>query len=302
MESHEHIHQHHALHKDTRKNIATAFFLNFFFAIIELFGGLYTNSVAILSDAIHDFGDSLAIGVSFFLQKKSSKGRDKFYSYGYKRFSLLGAIFISAVLVVSSIFVIRESILRFMEPKTADAPGMILLAVLGIIVNGAAVLRMKGSASMNERSVFLHMMEDVLGWIAVLVGAIVMYFTSWSFIDPLMSVGISLWVLYNVFNNLSSTLKIMLQEVPADVDIEKMLMTIKQDLRIKEIHDVHLWSLDGQDHIMTIHLVLADDLCTATNLADIKLKCRQVCTTFGVEHVTIETEGCLEAQTCDFCR
>ena len=205
------------------------------------------------------------------------------------------------VLVVSSIFVIRESILRFMEPKTADAPGMILLAVLGIIVNGAAVLRMKGSASMNERAVFLHMMEDVLGWIAVLVGAIVMYFTSWSFIDPLMSVGISLWVLYNVFNNLSSTLKIMLQEVPADVDIEKMLMTIKQDLRIKEIHDVHLWSLDGQDHIMTIHLVLADDLCTATNLADIKLKCRQVCTTFGVEHVTIETEGCLEAQTCDFC-
>jgi len=117
-----------------------------------------------------------------------------------------------------------------------------------------------------------------------------------------MSVGISLWVLYNVFNNLSSTLKILLQEVPADVDIEKMLMTIKQDLRIKEIHDVHLWSLDGQDHIMTIHLVLADDLCTATNLADIKLKCRQVCTTFGVEHVTIETEGCLEAQTCDFCR
>jgi cobalt-zinc-cadmium efflux system protein len=202
------------------KNIATAFFLNLFFAFVELAGGFITNSVAILSDAIHDFGDSLSLGVAWYLQKVSEKKGDDRFSYGYKRFSLLGSLFISIVLVVGSIFIIMESLSRLSNPEDTDGLGMIILAVAGIIINGIAVLKLKRGKSHNEKAVLLHMMEDVLGWIAVFVGGIVVYLWEISIVDPLLSLLIGLWVLFNVYRNLSSTIAIMLQEVPRDINLK----------------------------------------------------------------------------------
>ncbi|OFY45115.1 MAG: cobalt transporter [Bacteroidetes bacterium GWF2_40_14] len=280
-------------------NIKMAFVLNFLFAIIELAGGLFTNSVAILSDALHDFGDSISLGVAYYLQKRAGKKSDEFYSYGYKRFSLLGSIFISIVLAVSSIFIIAESVKRVIEPQQSNATGMLLLAILGIIVNGAAVLRLKKGSSLNEKAVLIHMMEDVLGWIAVLIASVVMMFVNLPVIDPLLSIGITIWVLINVYKNLSKTLKIMLQEIPRGVKTEEFIQEITIMNAIESIHDLHLWSLDGENHILTMHVVLKKE-SSLEELAKYKQEIRCIGEKYGIGHLTIEFENTDEACDCGY--
>ena len=272
------------------KNIVVAFFLNLGFAVIELIGGLYTNSVAILSDALHDFGDSISLAVSWALQKKSNKGRDAKYSYGYKRFSLLGAIFISIVLVVGSTIIIKESVERILDPQSVNAKGMMYLAIVGIVVNGFAVIRLNKGKSFNERAVFLHMMEDVLGWIAVLVVSVVMQFVDVPVLDPLLSIGVCIWVLSNVYKNLKGTLKVMLQGTPQDVDLSGYENEVKALPQVNSLHDVHLWSLDGEHNILTLHVVTTDDV-TTSDMQSLKEQIRQISSSYNIPHVTIEFDN-----------
>jgi cobalt-zinc-cadmium efflux system protein len=281
------------------KNIATAFFLNLFFAFVELAGGFITNSVAILSDAIHDFGDSLSLGVAWYLQKVSEKKGDDRFSYGYKRFSLLGSLFISIVLVVGSIFIIMESLSRLSNPEDTDGLGMIILAVAGIIINGIAVLKLKRGKSHNEKAVLLHMMEDVLGWIAVFVGGIVVYLWEISIVDPLLSLLIGLWVLFNVYRNLSSTIAIMLQEVPRDINLKELEEDFSKIPSVDSFHDLHIWSLDGEKHILSVHIVLgSDSLMKDSNR--IKEDVRAISLKHGIGHVTVEVELTDEAKECRY--
>ncbi|MCD7937565.1 MAG: cation diffusion facilitator family transporter [Tannerellaceae bacterium] len=283
-----HSHHHHH-HTDSTGNIRLAFFVNLFFAAIELVGGLYTNSVAILSDALHDFGDSISLAIAWYLQKVSKKGRDKNYSYGYKRFSLLGALFISVILLVGSIFVIRECVERIFNPQEPNAQGMFLLAILGIAVNGFAVLRLKKGSSINERAVMLHMMEDVLGWIAVLVVSIVMMFVYLPILDPLLSIGISIWILLNIYRNLKATFHVLLQHVPENVDLETLETRIRSLNQVASIHDVHLWTLDGEENVMTVHVVTALPI-TYEQQVNLKQAIRHLCDEQHIHHVTIEFE------------
>ena len=185
QEHHHHGHHHHLHHHHggSGSNLLFAFAMNLFFAIVELVGGIFTGSVAILSDALHDFGDSISLGVAWRLQKLSEKGRDTSFSYGYKRFSLLGALLISLILLVGSVFVIIAAIERLSVPGEPKAGGMLVLAIFGLAVNGLAAFRLKGSSSLNERAVMLHLMEDVLGWAAVLVVSIVMLFVNAPILD-----------------------------------------------------------------------------------------------------------------------
>jgi cobalt-zinc-cadmium efflux system protein len=192
---------HHHDHNSSTENIRTAFFLNLFFAIVEFIGGVYTNSLAITSDAIHDLGDSISLGMAWYFQKLSNKKATKIYSYGFKRFSLLGAIINSIILLIGSIFIIIESIPRIITPEHSDAKGMMWFAILGIIVNGAAVLKLRTGTSINERVVSLHMLEDVLGWVAVLVASIIMQFWDIPILDPILSLLIALYILSNIFKN-----------------------------------------------------------------------------------------------------
>lgn len=185
-------HNHTHSHNNAEKNISIAFFLNAFFVIVELIGGFLTNSIAILTDALHDFGDCLSLATAWFLQKKSTQLRDRKYSYGYKRFSLLGSIFLSGVLTVSSIFVLVEAFKRISTPQDVSAQGMLGIAIFGVIINGAAAFRVKQGTSLNERAVYLHIMEDVLGWIGVLAVSIVMIFVYIPALDSLLSIGISI--------------------------------------------------------------------------------------------------------------
>jgi len=280
-----HNHQHHG----DVKNIKWAFFLNLIFTLIEIIGGIFTNSVAILSDALHDLGDSLSLGMAWYFQGLSNKGRDDTYSYGYKRFSILAALLNSLVLIVGSVFILSEAIPRLYTPETVDAKNMIFLAILGIIVNGAAVIKLKKGNSINEKVVSLHLLEDVLGWIAVLIGSIIMYFYDLPIIDPILSLLIAAYILLNVIKNLKDALKIFLQAGPLDMDKDQITAYFKSLPYVKSFHDFHYWSMDGNYHILTIHLVL-HETAPMSQLSIWKNKIRKALKTMGFSHVTIEFE------------
>ena len=284
-----HHHSHHSHHHHATGNIKVAFFLNVGFTIIELIGGILTNSVAIISDAVHDLGDSLSLGLAWYFQKKKKKKGDANYSFGYQRFSILGAIINSMVLIIGGILVLEEAIPRLWEPQQPHAMGMIYLAILGILVNGAAVLRLKKGHSINERVVSLHLLEDVFGWCAVLIGAIVMQFVDFPTLDPLLSILITVWVLRNVYVNLKSSFKILLQAVPADKDISEIKSQIKHLPEVEQVHDIHLWSLDGETDIFTVHLKVCN-IEKLSEAAKVKSAIRNLLAEKKVAHCTIEVE------------
>jgi len=287
-------HEHH--HHDV-KNIKVAFFLNLFFTLLEIVGGFFTNSMAILSDAVHDLGDCLSLGLAWYFQKIANKGSDSSYSYGYKRFSLLGAIINSIVLTVGSIFILTEAIPRIFHPEKTQAVGMFLLAFVGILVNGLAFLRLKHGSSLNEKVVSLHFLEDILGWIAILVGAVLIYFFNILFIDPVLSVGIALYVLFNVYKNIRETLHIILQGIPADIDVAEITENLQQFKGIEHIHDLHVWSVDGNYNILTVHVVTNKSL-EIEKITELKSKIRNSLKQKGIQHATIEFETTDER--CDF--
>jgi cobalt-zinc-cadmium efflux system protein len=286
--AHEHHHNHshnHSHDNGATKNITVAFLLNLFFVFVELIGGILTNSIAILSDAFHDFGDCLSLAVAWAFQKKSTQKRDRKFSYGYKRFSLLGSVFLSGVLFISSLFILIEAGKRIVAPHEVNAQGMLWIALFGLIINGAAALRLKKGSSLNERAVFLHIMEDVLGWVAVLAASVVMIFVDFPILDPILSILISIWVLTNVFRNLRDAFKIMLQGTPENVNITELEENIRKVEGVISIHDFHLWTLDGESHIMTLHIV-SDN----TDNEQLKRKILEVSKPFNINHVTIELE------------
>ena len=283
-------HNHDHSHNQKEGNVKVAFFLNLSFTIIEVIGGLYTNSLAILSDALHDLGDSLSLGLSWYFQKLSKKGRTKKFSYGYKRFSLLGAIINSIVLVAGSIFILTKAIPELFNPGETNVQGMLYLAILGIVVNGAAVLKLRKGESLNEKVVSLHLLEDVLGWVAVLIGSIIMMYTDAPFIDPLLSVLISLFVLYNVYKNLRKSMLVILQGIPEEVSLEDIKEKLKDISEITDVHDNHVWSMDGEYNILTIHLQLDKDY-KLSEQAELKEKVRSQLKAESINHITIEFEG-----------
>lgn len=280
------------------QNIFTALALNAFFVVVEVAGGLWTNSIAILSDALHDFGDCLSLGAAWLLQRKAAQGRDTHYSYGYKRFSLLGAVFLSGVLTVSSVVVIYEASLRIMHPQPVLAGGVLILAVIGIAINGLAALRLTRGHSLNGRAVFLHMMEDVLGWAAMLVAGLVMQFTGWAVIDPILSICISVWVLWNVYRNLRETFRVFLQAVPESVDLAGLQRELRALEGVQDLHDLHLWTLDGESHVMTLHVVTAPSADMGEHLRE---QINDLARRYHIDHVTTELElpdGCA-GDNCD---
>lgn len=286
-------------HNESEKNISYAFFLNLGFTIIEIIGGLLTNSVAILSDAIHDFGDSISLGLAWYLQKVSKKQSDNKYSYGYRRFSLLGAIINSVILLVGSFLILSETIPRIIHPQEPNVQGMFILAIIGIAVNGAAVFRLRKGSSLNEKVVSLHLWEDVLGWVAILIGSVIMYFFDVPVIDPILSVLISIYILIHVFRNINTSMRIILQGTPVEIDIEEIKKELLSFVEVSEIHDLHLWSIDGNYHVVTTHVVIKEAL-PMEQLATLKTKIRLKLEELNIQHATIEFETkdeicCLES-------
>ncbi len=280
---------HHHSHNDL-SNIGQAFFLNLIFTIIEIIGGILTNSMAIISDAIHDFGDSISLGLAWYFQKLSKKASNSSFSYGYKRFSVLGALINAVILTVGSILILIETLPRIMHPQETNSLGMIALAILGIIVNGLAVLKLQKGKSLNEKVVRLHLLEDVLGWIAILIGSILIYFFNWYFIDSILSIGISVFILRHVFVHIKSTMNIILQAVPENINIQRIEEIIKSKKEIENIHDLHIWTIDGNYHILSVHIVLKEDI-GFEELKIFKKDLREELVKEDIEHSTFEFES-----------
>ncbi|MDR1525934.1 MAG: cation diffusion facilitator family transporter [Tannerella sp.] len=291
-----HHHEHH--HERATENIALAFFLNFGFCIIELIGGLFTNSIAILSDALHDFGDSVALGLAWIFQKIAGRKPNAQYTYGYKRFSLLSAVTNSVILLTGSVFVLYESVQRILSPAEPDARGMLLLAILGVTVNGAAIFRLRKGKSVNERVVSLHLLEDVLGWIAVLIVSIVMLFVNLPVLDPLLSVGISFYILYNVYRNLKTSFRIILQGKPTGIDEKEIAGKLKSLPGVADIHDLHIWTMDSEYNVLTVHLVL-DEPQDIAGQQKIRSEAHLLLKSMDIQHATVEIEYADE--NCEWC-
>ncbi len=281
---HNHYHPH-----DTIGKIRTAFLLNLFFTVIEIGGGLLTNSVAILSDAIHDLGDSLSLGLAWYLEGFANKSIDRKYSYGYRRFSLLAALFNTLILIIGSLFILSKAIPRLLNPEMPDAKGMILFACVGILVNGLAVYRLRGSHSLNARVVMWHLLEDVLGWAAVLLVSITLLFFDLPRLDPLLSIIITGYVLFNIIRNLRKTLALFLQAVPDHIDVETIENRLGTIENVCSTHHTHVWSLDGEHHVLTTHIVVEDNTDREQILC-IKQEVKELSDELDLMHTTIEFE------------
>lgn len=298
MENHHSHHHTHVHSPEGGKNIAIAFLLNFSFTIIELVGGLLTNSVAILSDALHDLGDSISLALAWYFQKVSGYSPSARYSYGYKRFALLGALINATVLLLGSVFIIYASVMRILQPQYVKVEGMFLLAILGVIINGVAVWRTHKSSGINERIVSLHLLEDVLGWIAVLIASVVMMFVEVPILDPILSIGISIFVLYNVVRNLIATFNVILQGVPSDIKLIELQKKVEQLEAVISVHDLHVWSLDSQYNIASLHAVISPEM-TLDQMAQLKQKIKLLMLAEQIEHTTVEFET--EQEECHPC-
>ena len=247
------------------------------------------NSVAILSDAIHDLGDSLSLGTAWYLDSKSRKGADKDFSFGYARFSLLGALINCLVLIGGSIIIIREAVGRLMEPEASDAQGMMFFAIIGIAVNGYAAWKMSGGQTLNEKVVSWHLVEDVLGWVAVLVVSIILQFKEILYLDPALSLLITVYILWGAVKRLKDTLFVFLQGIPKEVDLEEIKQRLERIENVASLHHTHLWSLEGQRHVFTTHVKLTK-LANFDDIKATKEKMKAILSDYQLEHFTIETE------------
>ena len=269
----------------TEKNILIAFILNLSFSFIELFGGIITNSFAIISDAIHDFGDAISIGISYFLEKISKRKPDDKHTFGYLRYSVLGGLITTVILLVGSLIVIYNSIFRIINPVNIDYSKMLIFSVFGVIINFIAADITYGGHSINQKSVNLHMLEDVLGWIVVLVGAIIMNFTNLNIIDPIMSIIVSIYILVHAIRNFLVILNLFLESTPKSINLNELKSNLLNIDGIIDIHHIHVWSMDSESNYATMHVVVND------NQNDIKNNIRTYLKKFNINHVTIEIEN-----------
>lgn len=274
----------------SQSKILVAFILNLAFSIFEFIGGAITGSVAIVSDAIHDVGDAMSIGISYFLEKKSKKQPDDTYTYGYARFSVIGGVITTVILLVGSAAVIYNAILRIFNPVEINYDGMIIFAIFGVVVNFLAAYFTSGGHSINQKAVNLHMLEDVLGWAVVLIGALVMRFTDIAIIDPIMSIGVAVFILINAVRNLKEVINLFLAKLPPHLKIDEIKEHICEIDGVLGVHHIHIWSMDGQSNYATMHVVANG------NTHEIKHKIREELKEHGINHVTLELEN--EGEDC----
>ncbi len=274
----------------TEKNILIAFLLNLGFSIFEAIGGMVTGSIAIVSDAVHDMGDAASIGVSYLLEKKSKKEPDNTYTYGYGRYSVIGGMITTLILLFGSVMVVYNAICRLIHPVEIHYGGMMVFAIVGVLVNFFAAYVTREGDSLNQKAVNLHMLEDVLGWAVVLVGAVVMWFTDLLWIDSIMSIGVAAYILIHAVQNFKEGMELLLEKTPQGINLSELKEHLTRMEGILDVHHIHLWSMDGQNNVATMHVVAEGDA------SEIKEKVREELKEHGIGHATIELEA--KGETC----
>lgn len=298
-DGHSHSHGHHHLPKDNSdRSFAIAFFANLSFAAIEIVGGFLTNSLAITADAVHDLGDALSIGFAWGLERFSKKESDPSFNFGYRRFSLVAALLSGIVISLGAIGIAIAAISRFSQPRNPMTLGMGALAILGILVNGFAALALqRGGKSHNEKMLTWHLLEDLYGWVIVLIGTIVMHFTGWTWIDPLLAILLTVFILWNVLRSLKETLFLLLQGKPSGFHSAKFSSEVIALESVAAVDTVRVWSLDGVQNVLSLRIHV-HSLQDHLKIEHIKRQIREIASRHTVlpQHVTIET--CLAGDAC----
>lgn len=273
----------------SERNIRIAFFLNLLFTVAEFAGGLLLSSLAITADALHDLGDSFSLGLAWFFERLAGRRPTALFSYGYRRFSLVAAFLNGVVLLAGGSLILWSAVPRILSPVRPDARGMLLFAIVGVLVNGAAALRLKRGHSLNEQMVAWHLVEDLLGWAAILFVSLALMVWDIPVLDPAVSILITIVVLVNVVRNLRRTVVIFLQGVPPSLSLQGVEDHLLRIPGVKGLHDLHLWSLDGEHHILTAHVVIPEGSPGEESMV-IKCRVRDAAISLGIQHATIEIE------------
>jgi cobalt-zinc-cadmium efflux system protein len=274
---------------DREKRVRLAALLSIAFTILEFFGGIWTNSLAILSDALHDFGDSIALLVSWLFERAARRQPDSSRTFGYQRLSLFSALFSASILIGGSIVIIIQAIPRFFNPELVNAFGMVGIAVIGITFNGAGFFMLRKGESLNEKVLSWHLLEDVLGWIGILVGGVIIYFWKIYLLDPILTIALTAFILYNVTKNLKEAINILMQGVPKHINLEAVKQDIMAIKGVIGLHDIHIWSLEGETDVFTAHVALDDE--TLRIPEPTKQTIKETLQKHHIEHSTIELES-----------
>ena len=270
----------------TKHAVWLAFFLNLSYAIIEFIAGGVFGSSAVLADSVHDLGDAVAIGVSAVLETISNREEDSRYTLGYKRFSLLGALITAVILMTGSVFVILENITKIFHPQPVNDEGILWLGIIAVTINVLASLVVRNGKTKNESILSLHFLEDTLGWVAVILMAIILRFTDWYILDPLLSLVISFFILSKAIPRFWSTLKIFLDAVPEGVDIEQVTSDLEQLEYVASVNQLNLWTMDGLEKNAIIHVCLEH----VKHMEVCKESIRDLLKENGFQNVTIEVD------------
>lgn len=285
---HTHSHSHIGSGEEAQWKIFLVFIMNLVFSIIEFIAGFMINSTAILSDAVHDLGDAFSTGVALVLERRSNKHADSRFSFGHRRFSLLGALFTGIILIVGAGFVISAAIPRLFNPQVVNETGMLWLAIAAMMAHVIVALVIRGGGSRSARMITLHLIDDLMGWAGVLVVSIILHFTDWYILDPLMSLAIAGFILYAALTQTYGTVKILMESVPEEVELEDLAEEILQLEGVHGLTHLHMWSMDGEVNNFAVTLFVSLESNAAQ--ADIKQDVRRIVEPFNVQCSTIEIE------------
>ena len=285
---HTHSHSHIGSGEEAQWKIFLVFIMNLVFSIIEFIAGFMINSTAILSDAVHDLGDAFSTGVALVLERRSNKHADSRFSFGHRRFSLLGALFTGIILIVGAGFVISAAIPRLFNPQVVNETGMLWLAIAALMAHVIVALVIRGGGSRSARMITLHLIDDLMGWAGVLVVSIILHFTDWYILDPLMSLAIAGFILYAALTQTYGTVKILMESVPEEVELEDLAEEILQLEGVHGLTHLHMWSMDGEVNNFAVTLFVSLESNAAQ--ADIKQDVRRIVEPFNVQCSTIEIE------------
>lgn len=277
----------HHHHKKAGENLAFVFFMNLAFNIIVIVGGLATNSMAILADCIHDMADTISIAIAWILEYVSQRDSNDRYSYGYQRFSILGAVITSVFVIILAFVILSEAIPRLFAPEGVDAGGMLLIAIVGIIFKSISVYRLHGGETFNEKAILFHQLGDVFEWVAILVlSAVLIFWKGAPYLDPFVSIGIALWLIFNLGRNLYKAIEVLLQKTPDYFDVEEFKGKILSIDGVNAIDDFHIWSLDGIDSVMTLKV----NVDFGKDVGEIKREIYEISNQYHVVDTTIELD------------
>lgn len=277
----------HHHHKKASDNLAFVFLLNLTFNIIVIIGGLATNSMAILADCIHDMSDTFSMAIAWILEHVAQKGATDKFSYGYQRFSILGAVITSTFVIVMAFFILSEAIPRLFSPEGVDAEGMLIIGIIGLVFKIISVWRLHGGETFNEKAIFYHLLGDIFEWVAILILSVILIF--WqdiSYLDPFVSIAIAVWLIFNLGRTLYKSLEVLLQKTPDNFDVEEFKQQILEIDGVNALDDFHIWSLDGIDSVMTVKV----DVDFGKNVENIKKEIYDISNKYHVVDITIELD------------